>query len=69
LSASASGSTARGSGKWEKSGGFTSKFGLNTSQLLEGIQELRGAGLLDQLKMFHFHLGSQITEIRRIKTP
>jgi len=35
---------ARGSGKWEKSGGFTSKFGLNTSQLLEGIQELRGAG-------------------------
>lgn len=59
---------ARGSGKWEKSGGFTSKFGLNTSQLLEGISELRGAGLLEQLKMFHFHLGSQITEIRRIKT-
>src|SRR5437867_3269827 len=59
---------ARGSGKWEKSGGFTSKFGLNTSQLLEGIHELRAAGLLDQLKMFHFHLGSQITEIRRIKT-
>ncbi len=59
---------ARGSGKWEKSGGFTSKFGLNTTQLLDGIHELRAAGLLDQLKMFHFHLGSQITEIRRIKT-
>ena len=58
---------ARGSGKWEKSGGFTSKFGLNTSELLEGINELRSAGLLDSLKMLHFHLGSQITEIRRIK--
>ena len=59
---------ARGSGKWEKSGGLTSKFGLNTAQLLEGLQDLRAAGLIDSLRMFHFHLGSQITEIRRIKT-
>ncbi len=58
---------SRGSGKWEKSGGVTSKFGLSTSQLLEGIQELKRARLIDCLKMFHFHIGSQITEIRRLK--
>ena len=58
---------SRGSGKWEKSGGVTSKFGLSTAQLLEGIQELKRARLLDCLKMFHFHIGSQITEIRRLK--
>jgi len=58
---------SRGSGKWEKSGGVTSKFGLSTAQLLEGIQELKKARLLDCLKMFHFHIGSQITEIRRLK--
>ncbi len=58
---------SKGSGKWEKSGGVTSKFGLSTAQLLEGIQELRKARLTDCLKMFHFHIGSQITEIRRLK--
>ncbi|HKY34279.1 MAG TPA: biosynthetic arginine decarboxylase [Candidatus Polarisedimenticolia bacterium] len=58
---------SKGSGKWEKSGGVTSKFGLSTAQLLEGIQELKRARLLDCLKMFHFHIGSQITEIRRLK--
>lgn len=58
---------SKGSGKWEKSGGVTSKFGLTTAQLLEGIQELKKARLLDCLKMFHFHIGSQITEIRRLK--
>ena len=59
---------SKGSGKWEKSGGVNSKFGLSTAQLLEGIQELKKARLLDCLKMFHFHIGSQITEIRRLKT-
>ena len=49
---------SRGSGKWEKSGGVTSKFGLSTAQLLEGIKELKRARLLDCLKMFHFHIGS-----------
>ncbi len=58
---------SKGSGKWDKSGGVTSKFGLSTSQLIEGIQTLRKARLLDCLKMFHFHIGSQITEIRRLK--
>jgi len=58
---------ARGSGKWEKSGGHTSKFGLSTAQLLEGIAFLKKNRMLDALKMFHFHIGSQITEIRRLK--
>ncbi len=58
---------ARGSGKWEKSGGHTSKFGLNTAQLLDAILYLKKNRLLDCLKMFHFHIGSQITEIRRLK--
>jgi arginine decarboxylase len=58
---------AKGSGMWEKSGGSESKFGLNTMQLLQGIETLRERKLLDQLKMFHFHIGSQITEIRRLK--
>ena len=58
---------SRGSGKWDKSSGVTSKFGLSTRQLLEGIAALKKARLLDCLKMFHFHIGSQITEIRRLK--
>ncbi|MBI3450528.1 MAG: biosynthetic arginine decarboxylase [Acidobacteria bacterium] len=58
---------ARGSGKWEKSGGHTSKFGLSTGQLLEGIAFLKKNRMLDSLKMFHFHIGSQITEIRKLK--
>ncbi|MCB0308189.1 MAG: biosynthetic arginine decarboxylase [Bdellovibrionales bacterium] len=58
---------AKGSGLWEKSSGNASKFGLTTNQLLQGIEKLRDANLLGHLKMFHFHIGSQITEIRRIK--
>ncbi|MFH1263062.1 MAG: biosynthetic arginine decarboxylase [Pseudomonadota bacterium] len=58
---------AKGSGLWEKSGGSASKFGLTTSQLLAAIERLNQAGLIGQLKMFHFHIGSQVTEIRRIK--
>ena len=58
---------ARGSGKWEKSGGQASKFGLSTAQLLEGMAFLKKNRMLDCLKMFHFHIGSQITEIRRLK--
>ncbi|TDI13853.1 MAG: biosynthetic arginine decarboxylase [Acidobacteria bacterium] len=59
---------SRGSGRWEKSGGAASKFGLSASQILQGIDKLREAGLLDRLCMLHFHIGSQVTEIRRIKT-
>ncbi len=59
---------SRGSGRWEKSGGAASKFGLTAGQILQGIDKLREAGLLDRLCMLHFHIGSQVTEIRRIKT-
>ncbi len=58
---------SKGSGKWEKSGGVTSKFGLSTAQLIDGIRALKDAKLIDCLRMFHFHIGSQITEIRRLK--
>jgi arginine decarboxylase len=58
---------SRGAGKWEESGGETSKFGINTIQLLDCLQLASDAGLARQLKMLHFHIGSQITDIRRIK--
>ena len=58
---------ARGSGLWEKSGGVASKFGLGTAQLLEAIDRLRDAGQDHNLTLLHFHIGSQVTEIRRIK--
>ncbi|MDX1389282.1 MAG: biosynthetic arginine decarboxylase, partial [Acidobacteriota bacterium] len=58
---------ARGSGLWEKSGGFASKFGLTTRQLLEAVERLSEAGLVDRATLLHFHIGSQITEIRKIK--
>ncbi len=58
---------ASGSGKWEESGGDQSKFGLNASELLEAVEYAREAELLDCIKLIHFHLGSQITNIRKIK--
>ena len=58
---------SRGSGRWERSSGATSKFGLTTGEIIQGIEDLRQAGLLDRLQLLHFHIGSQITEIRRIK--
>ena len=58
---------ARGSGKWEKSGGYEAKFGLSTQELLDAVGMLREAGLLDCFQLLHFHVGSQIPEIRRIK--
>ena len=59
--------TSSGSGKWEESGGDQSKFGLNSSELLEAIEILQKNKLEDCLKLIHFHIGSQITKIRRIK--
>jgi arginine decarboxylase len=58
---------ARGSGLWDKSGGFASKFGLTTLQLLQALEKLSDAGLKGQAALLHFHIGSQITEIRKIK--
>src|SRR6266513_4731066 len=58
---------SRGFGRWKESGGEKSKFGLNAADLVTAIEKLRAAGRLDILKLIHFHLGSQITDIRFIK--
>ena len=57
-----------GSGKWEESGGDVSKFGLNSSELLEALDFMEKNKVQDWLKLIHFHIGSQVTKIRRIKT-
>ena len=59
--------TSSGSGKWEESGGDVSKFGLNSSELLDALDYLQKVKMADCLKFIHFHIGSQITKIRRIK--
>ncbi len=58
---------SKGSGKWEKSGGEAAKFGLTTTEILEVIRQLQDAGRIDMLKLLHFHIGSQLTDIKRIK--
>lgn len=57
-----------GSGKWAESGGDASKFGLTSSELLQALETLDEKGLHDCLHLIHFHIGSQITKIRRIQT-
>ena len=59
--------SSAGSGKWEESGGDQSKFGLNSSELLEALDFLEKKEMSECLKFIHFHIGSQITKIRRIK--
>ena len=58
---------ASGSGKWEESGGDASKFGLTSGELLAALQYLDENEMKDCLKLIHFHIGSQITKIRRIQ--
>lgn len=58
---------SKGSGKWEKSSGDTSKFGLTTSEVLHALSMIEENGMTDKLAMLHFHIGSQITEIKRFK--
>ena len=60
--------SSSGSGKWEESGGDHSKFGLNSTELIEALQFLTDNDLTDCLRLVHFHIGSQVTKIRRIKT-
>jgi arginine decarboxylase len=60
--------SSSGSGKWEDSGGDASKFGLTSSELLEALDFLEEREMKDCLKLIHFHIGSQVTKIRRIKT-
>lgn len=58
---------SRGSGRWKSSGGYRSKFGLTASEALRALQQLKLVGMADGLELLHFHLGSQITNIRHIK--
>lgn len=58
---------ARGSGRWQESGGSRSKFGLTVTEMLRGVDLLKTEGMLDSLVLTHFHIGSQITNIRSIK--
>lgn len=57
----------RGSGKWASSGGDSAKFGLTTSELLQCIRLLKEEGKDQYLRLLHFHIGSQITDIKRVK--
>lgn len=56
-----------GQGRWSSSAGEYSKFGLNTMELMEALEIAKNKNILDCVKLIHFHLGSQITNIRRIK--
>ena len=58
---------ARGAGRWRNSAGFRSKFGLTLTEALEAFEYLKQRGMEDCLQLVHFHLGSQITNIRSIK--
>jgi len=58
---------AMGSGRWQSSGGFRSKFGLTLSEILNGLAELEHRDMADCFKLLHFHMGSQVTNIRHIK--
>lgn len=59
---------SRGSGRWQSSGGESAKFGLTTNEMLEVERQLTEAGKEHLLVLLHFHIGSQITQIKRIKT-
>ncbi len=56
-----------GAGKWHLSGGDLSKFGLTATEILEAVESLRGWGQLENLRLMHFHLGSQVSAIQSIK--
>ncbi len=58
---------ARGSGRWQSSGGYRSKFGLTVGEILHGLEELKARGMEDCFQLLHFHLGSQIPNIRIVK--
>jgi len=59
--------STKGTGKWESSSGDFAKFGLTTPELIRAVEILRGAGKLEAAKLFHFHVGSQLTDIRTVK--
>jgi len=59
--------SAKGSGRWEASGGDRSKFGLGAVELLQAVEWLKARNMLNSLQLLHYHLGSQITAIRNVK--
>ena len=59
---------ARGAGRWRSSAGYRSKFGLTLTEVLEAVEYLKQRDMADCLQLVHFHLGSQITNIRSIKS-
>ena len=59
--------SARGSGKWEESGGDRSKFGLSAREIVEAVHYMREHEMIDAFQLLHFHLGSQISAIRSVK--
>ncbi|MBI3300124.1 MAG: biosynthetic arginine decarboxylase [Elusimicrobia bacterium] len=59
--------STEGSGKWKTSGGHAAKFGLSTPELVAAVRTLKAEGAIEHLKMLHFHIGSQITEIQAIQ--
>ena len=59
---------ARGTGRWEASSGDRSKFGFTAEEMLKVCETLREQGMLDCLQLLHFHIGSQISAIRNIKS-
>ncbi|MDV5170455.1 biosynthetic arginine decarboxylase [Photobacterium rosenbergii] len=59
---------SQGKGKWQASGGEKSKFGLSASQVLSVVEKLRDNDMLDCLQLLHFHLGSQIANIRDVRS-
>jgi arginine decarboxylase len=59
---------SEGAGRWAQSGGEKSKFGLSSAELVKLIDKLADMGRLEIIKLIHFHLGSQITDIRFIKS-
>jgi arginine decarboxylase len=56
-----------GSGNWQNTGGEKSKFGLSAAQVLAAVEQLRQADMLDNLQLLHFHMGSQIANLRDIQ--
>jgi arginine decarboxylase len=58
---------SRGSGRWKSSGGYRSKFGLSATEAMRALEELKALGMAGCLHLLHFHLGSQITNIRQVK--
>ncbi|HEX9885375.1 MAG TPA: biosynthetic arginine decarboxylase, partial [Longimicrobiales bacterium] len=59
--------TSQGSGRWSESAGHRGKFGLTAAEAMSAVERLRGADLLDRLTLLHCHIGSQVSDIRRLK--